>query len=318
MNGHSFPDYAACSACGLCVAVCPAWQTSRDIRLTPCAWNKALQHEVPAAELGKQAMSCLLCGACTAICPEGIDLIALVRQLRALYIAGEHPQWHAECRERMAQTSGRPLKDSLHSDSLLLLDKQFLVHQEMLTRVKSLLGNPRLAVDYGADISLAINHGLRIPQERLQRFLRPLRQATRLIVSDSTLFCALREWLPQTKIRSLGESLTRIKKIRDALLPGDFYVIQALAYNSDFERMNCHYRRLCGETSCLSNLDLQRLAISCTTPPEQKQGDTEQVRWMLKGREPKRIIVEQLEDIEVFRQVTGDMVPVMHVAAVAG
>ena len=75
-------DHAACSGCGLCQLVCPAWRAHRDVLFTPHGRAKAIQHGATAAELTASLASCTLCGACEPVCPERIPVVALTLELR--------------------------------------------------------------------------------------------------------------------------------------------------------------------------------------------------------------------------------------------
>ena len=65
-----------------------------------------------------------------------------------------------------------------------------------------------------------------------------------------------------------------------------------------------HYDDLRKETGCAMNLDLQRIAIPAC--------DEAEARWMLKGRRPARIVVENPADRDILRRVAD--VPVLHLA----
>jgi hypothetical protein len=69
------------------------------------------------------------------------------------------------------------------------------------------------------------------------------------------------------------------------------------------------------------NLDLQRIAMPphASAYPGLRMGptreDLEQARWLLQGRQPARIVVENPAEREVFRRVVD--VPVLHLAELA-
>lgn len=75
-------DHSACSACALCLLVCPIWRQTRDIELTPLGCCKALQHGAASENLAAAAQWCNLCGACAPVCPERIDLPGMMATLR--------------------------------------------------------------------------------------------------------------------------------------------------------------------------------------------------------------------------------------------
>jgi hypothetical protein len=68
------------------------------------------------------------------------------------------------------------------------------------------------------------------------------------------------------------------------------------------------------------NLDLQRIAMPArqrlSRPAHGRRGeDLAQARWLLQGRQPARIVVEDPAERELLRRVTD--VPVLHLAELA-
>lgn len=185
-------DHAACSGCGLCQLVCPAWRAHRDVLFTPHGRAKAIQHGATAAELSASLSSCTLCGACEPVCPERIPIVALTLELREEYEAPPATE-------------------------------------------------------------LPANH---------------------------------------------------LWHLYDRLGPDDLYVIAARAYHRDYEAQVRRYDELRVVTGCMTNLDLQRIAISADT--------IEEARWILEGKQPKRIIIERETDRSLFAAL-GDW-PILHVA----
>lgn len=182
----------ACSGCGLCQLVCPAWRAHRDVMYTPHGRAKAIQNGVDTAELAKSLASCSLCGACEPVCPERVRIVELTLRLR------KEPE--------------PPLPQELPPDHLVAL--------------RTLLG------------------------------------------------------------------------------PDDLYVIEPRAYHRDYEVQVRRYDALRVATGCMTNLDLQRIAIPAD--------DSEQARWILVGKQPKRIVIEREQDRTAFAAV-GDW-PIQHVA----
>ena len=72
-------------------------------------------------------------------------------------------------------------------------------------------------------------------------------------------------------------------------------LIEARTYHADHARLVAHYDGLRKETGCAMNLDLQRIAIPAC--------DEAEARWMLKGRRPARIVVENPADRDILRRV---------------
>jgi hypothetical protein len=186
----------------------------------------------------------------------------------------------------------------------------------LLARVQALLG---LVVfeDDGADISLALELGVEIPQPRLQSFLASL-SGHSIVAADGLLLRQLRRWLPGSQRMGLGAALSTRTAVRSNLAATDLYVIEPRAYHADYERMVAYYDRLQRETGCSLSLDLQRIAIPAVAEGlPQKLGltagdDDAQAKWILQGRRPARIVVESLADRAAFERVCD--LPVVHLA----
>jgi ferredoxin len=306
-------DYTACTGCSLCVLVCPVWRTSHDVRLTPHGRAKALQHGATVADITESIESCTLCGACEPACPENIDLVGMIVGLRQ------------QLPDRREVVSAQPLSSHKGARpfarrSVLLAGTSLRERPATLARVVALLGLT-VGNDDGADISFALETGSGVSPQRLEQFLAPLRGRQRLVVADGLLLRHLRDWLPRARIVSLGAALSTLSVVRRSLRATDLYVIEPRAYHADHARQVRHYDALRRETGCATNLDLQRIAIPATarslahrlarTLPD----DAEQTRWILHGRRVSRIVVESLDDVDVFRQVSD--CPVTHVAHLA-
>ncbi len=309
-------DYAACNGCNLCQLVCPMWRSHRDPRFTPEGLAKALQHGAKAAQLAAPIGACSLCGACDPVCPEGIDLPGLIMDLR-LQLANSSPQSSAlldDLRARLRQGTAAPAAS--RSAPLLLPGPDLRADSALLVRVQALLGIA-IAADDGADIALALELGIEIPQARLQAFLASLRGHS-IVAADGLLLRQLRRWLPGSQRIGLGAALSTRPAVRSNLLATDLYVIEARAYHADYERMVAYYDRLQLETGCALNLDLQRIAIPAVAQERpQKLGlargdDAAQVRWILQGSKATRIVVESLAERTVFERLCD--LPVVHLA----
>jgi hypothetical protein len=188
---------------------------------------------------------------------------------------------------------------------------------DLTAKVCQLLGCA-LAPDDGADIALALEAGLEIPPARLESLLAPLRNAATIVVADGLLLRHLRAWLPAATVTSLGEALSNKAAVRAKLRKTDLYAIEPRAYHADYQRLVKYYDRLRAEAGCVFNLDLQRIAIPARSRSLPQLlgivalGDSEQTRWVLKGRNVERIVVESLDDVEAFKAVSD--VPVVHLA----
>ncbi|TAK66068.1 MAG: 4Fe-4S dicluster domain-containing protein [Betaproteobacteria bacterium] len=318
-------DYASCSGCGLCLLVCPVWRRSRDIGLAPLGRAKALQHGAVAADIAESIQSCTLCAACEPACPEDIGLVAMTLDLRRQLI---QPAAVPSLRARMDEQAARPLAPRPSSSAVLLPGQALREHPGTLARAAALLGgmsNIPIADDDGSDIALALEAGVETPAQRLQQFLQPLRGLKNVAVADGLLLRHLRQWLPGSKIASLGLALSSLAQVRRALRASDLYVIEPRAYHADYQRLVKHYDALRSDAGCTLNLDLQRIAIPASArslaqrlEPETAadiRDDSVQARWILQGRNVERIVVENLEDSAAFERVSK--LPVVHLADLA-
>jgi NAD-dependent dihydropyrimidine dehydrogenase PreA subunit len=306
-------DHADCSGCSLCLLVCPVWRQSRDISLTPHGRAKAIQHGDAVDTASVE--SCTLCMACEPVCPEEIDQIDKILKLRRSVAHPQTPTLMAKMEERAAQ----PITTK-HAQAKLLPDQALLDHPETLRRIVSLLGIP-LAEDDGADIALALEAGVVITAQRMQRFLVPFHGAKKIVVTDGLLLKHLKQLLPTMAFVSLGEALSGHSDVRRNLRSTDLYVIEPRAYHTDYQRLVKYYDRLRAAHGCAFNLDLQRIVIPATSRNlPQRLGliahdDDAQARWVLHGRSITRIVVESLEDRAAFEKISD--IPVVHLAELA-
>lgn len=306
-------DHADCSGCSLCLLVCPVWRQSRDVSLTPPGHFKAMQHGTSAADAAASVENCTLCMACEPVCPERIDITGIILELRRQLAA---PAWMHELQSRIAERAAKPVALS-SSSTMLLPDRALHAHPDTLARIAALLGTS-LSDDDGSDISLALEAGIAISEQHLQRFLKPLRQMKKIIVADGLLLRHLKQWLPNANIIGLGEALSGHDGVRRGLRTTDLYVIEPRAYHSDYQRLVKHYDCLRAAHGCAFNLDLQRIAIPATARnlPQRlglrASNDEGQTRWVLHGRSINRIVVESLEERAVLEKVSN--IPVVHLA----
>lgn len=313
----------ACSGCSVCLLACPVWRSTHDIRLTPHGRAKAMQHGATAADLADSVDACTLCGACEPACPEAIPLVDLVLRLRA-ELAGADPARIGQAVAPLQQHhDAKSAAASLETGTLLLPDQALVDQPALLQQVVGLFVAEQacVAADSGADIARALEAGAGIPEARLNLFLASLQSARRLIVCDGLLLRALRAWLPQRRIDSIGAAASSLAAVSARLRPDDLYVIEPRAYHLDRERLIGHYDQLRVSSGCMMNLDLQRLAIPTTAShawmPQKRRVDTaDQARWILEGRTISRIVVEDCRDIPVFQSIVP--YPVMHIAQLGG
>ncbi len=287
--------------------------------MTPHGRSKALQNGVGVAEIAVSIDSCTLCMACEPVCPENIALTPMLLAMRR-ELMGLEPNRHSEMPTPNRVNRASPSATATH----LVLDASFTANIALLAHVQALLGGTgktALCDDDGADIARALEAGVGVSPTRRNEFLAPLRAAGFIIVGDGLLLRQLREWLPNTRVKSLGEALSTLSIVRNALRKDDLYVIETRAYHSDYERLVKHYSALRYERGCAFNLDLQRIAIPATVRSlGQRLGkvaidDDAQARWLLQGRKFARIVVESPEEGAALSKVTD--VPVVHVADIA-
>ena len=315
-------DFAACSGCSLCFLVCPMWRGSHDPSFTPEGLAKALQCGATASALAAPLDACSLCGACDPVCPERIDLSGMIMNLRrqlASSAAPSRPVVLDDLRTRLRRDiiAGSAVS---RSAPVLLPGSDLRTAPALLARVQALLGLT-VVEDDGADISLALEAGVEIPQARLQGFLASLRGHS-IVAEDGLLLRQLRRWLPGSQRMGLGAALSSRTALRGKLGASDLYVIEPRAYHADHERMVAYYNRLQIETGCTLSLDLQRIAIPAVAQSlSQRLGlvpgdDPGQANWILQGSKATRIVVETLADRAAFERVSD--LPVLHIADLAG
>ena len=287
-------DYRACTGCGVCVLPCPVWRETRDLSLTLAGRALALQGGASAADLRESLDACVTCGACEPVCPEEIDTVGMTLDLRK------------------SDPLDLPDLDQVRGQRGSFLPGDSLRRHRLYEVVLQRLGcSP---VD-GSDIAAAIEAGRPISPDRQKQFLHSL-AGPELIVAEGILHRPLRSW--GYKVVGLGEAL--LGK-RPALRSTDLYVIETRGYHADFLRLVQFYDELRNRVGCEMNLDLQRAAIATGAASLQSRTGmdcidaAEQARWILEGRTLERIVVECVDDIEPFEEVTD--LPIVHLAEVA-
>lgn len=309
-NKHSTEkNFSHCYGCGLCTLVCPVWQQTRDVSVTPHGHAKAVQI---GGDINIQGLfDCVLCGACESVCPEDIPIMVQLIALRVQ--SGNQPEF-----EFFASNENN--KANQTRQTLLLADNALLEHktlsgQQTSANVLALLNSTnnsiKMAADNGGDISQAMLAGINIPASRKAQFIESIKGATKLIVSDGLLKRLLQQWLPGIEIVSLGYVLSCLPGIENKLGAKDLYIIESQAYHADLKNMLVHYDALRRKCGCALNLDLQRLAIPAAGLAGDQQG-----QWILQGLSIERIIVENTVDAVVMERISGK--PVIHVSELVG
>jgi ferredoxin len=319
--GSEKRDHSACSGCSLCLLVCPSWRHTRDVRMTPHGRAKALQHGATLADIAPSVEACTLCGACEPVCPENIDVVDTLLKLRRRLPQSTIAE---NLRVRMEAPVPLPAFGPAATDVVLLASVTHKWSYGVVSSIRNALGGAdfiSVEQDGGADIVLALEIGAPIPDARRERFLAPLRMRKSIIVTDGLLLRYLREWLPNTQCVSVGFALSSLPAVRKRLGAGDLYVIEPRAYHLNHATLVAHYDELRAQTGCTMNLDLQRMAIPARAAGlrehlgERRAFDGEQVRWILKGRNISRIVVESELDRGAFERES--VVPVIHAAELA-
>jgi len=315
--------YAICSGCSCCNLSCPVWRQNGDLSLTAHGRFKALQWGAGIEEVAESIDACLLCGACEPVCPESSKIvdITLAQRAELNHIRKEKPKWYPEHLPVVPNKSRGAM-----SDPVLLLPGSILSADEKATRAVIRLlggkGNAAVALYDGHEIAADLEAGLTVPEEKIERFISPLSSAKTFVLTDGGFIPHLRKWMPGKEITGLGEALLKIEGVRKSLGPEDLYIIESRSYHLDYRRLVTFYDQLRRDTGVEMNLDLNRAAIPTGASSLQGRsmakdaGVLEQARWILKGRKGiRRIVVEDMADMDAFRQVTD--LPVVHIGLVA-
>ena len=309
-------DPSQCNGCGVCMLSCPVWNQHHTKMLTYCGRNRALIGGATEADLAASARACILCGSCEPLCPMGIRTQqATIALRRSLAARGLLPKPDTRSGKQRSEPPGTP--------RILLPGKKLREDAKLASSVLKLLGQQvGLLSDDGYDIALAIESGQAIDDARIDDFILPLMKATEIIVADGLLFNLLRSLLPSSiAVLPLGQALLANPKVRAGLNASDFYMIETRAYNANRRAYIAFYDEVRRETGCFMNLDLQRVATPTGAASYQHREGLEssvsveaQVRWLLEGRNAKRIVVEHLDDRPAFATFTN--LPVVHLAEV--
>lgn len=318
-------DYAVCHGCSLCLLVCPVWKQKHDMFFTAKGRAKGLQQGSKCKDLSESILHCTLCSACEPVCPENLDVRRIILRLRRQLFIQQKENYAGIVKK--VQRSFKTISDKavyqFHHGHVLLANKYLHEQPEVLTKIKHLLGKKvEVASDDAWDIALAVEMGIDIPTQRLEQFLKPLRTAKQVIVTEGILYRSLCLWLPESiEIITLGQVLSQLSTVRKQLQPTDLYIIEERSYHSDYQRLVKYYDKLRQEKQCQFNLDLQRIAIPTTRNSAHHELGLDgidykkQVEWILAHRNVERVVVEHILDKQAFQSVTD--LPVVHLAEVA-
>ena len=178
-------DHLRCHGCSLCVVVCPTWQQTRDVHLTPKACARAYQHQAADEELALAAEACILCGACEAACPEEIKLVAMMKTLRRS-IHQNNIQF------QQTDSPSDIDSESIIANRVFIPGPALQENTPVLKSVTRLLEKSKPVYcmnDIGHHIIHALAHGIDIPPIRQETFLEPLMNSDSIII-DNGLFTA--------------------------------------------------------------------------------------------------------------------------------
>jgi ferredoxin len=306
-NAHFFrdssrPGYEKCNGCRVCTLPCPAWRATHDILLTHCGRARAVQCGASPEDISDSVKACILCGACESVCPFGIDTVGITLDLRYL-LNMEDP---------VLKPSGELISEEQNRkwgySRLVLPGKQLKNDEQKMIRLHELFEDSETAIafDDGSDISRAVESGIIVSSERKEQFIMSLAGVNELIVAEGIFKRILKKWLPEVKVVGLGIAV--LNKIDITELPGpeDLYIIETRGYNGAHGEMVREYDLIRRKTGCQMNMDLHRSAIPTGSGSVyiNNVSPEEQAKWIIKGRSFKRIIVESLEDVSVFKNVS--------------
>jgi ferredoxin len=309
-------DPTQCNGCGVCMLSCPVWHQHHTKALTYCGRIRASIGGASEEELAPAARGCILCGSCEPLCPMGIRTQQATIRLRK----------NLSARGFLAKPTTQPRIHNAEkvSSHLVIPGRELRENTQLAASVLTLLGqHTGLHSDDAYDILLTLESGQEMNDDRLEGFIAALAGAVEIVVADGLLFNVLRSLLPSSvTVKTLGQALLENRSVRAGLKPTDFYMIETRAYNANRREFVACYDALRQETGCSMNLDLQRVATPTGAASMQHREGLatiisigEQVKWLLEGRRPERIVVESLDDYDALSTYTK--LTVVHLAEVA-
>ena len=292
-NGHE-----NCTGCAVCVLSCPVWAQTHDLMMTNAGRAKALQAGAAPEDIRESLEACLLCGSCAPVCPSGVDTLTLTASLRA--------------RLGRRSPAGSPPRSSFSASGsrLFLPGPALRAEGRLLARAAGALEKAGFAVppdDHLSDLGADLDAGLTPPPEVVAAALASAAGAAAFVAAEGFLLRYLRSWFPGVKAIGLGEALLSAGAAA-ALKPGDFYVVDARAFNSDQARLVKFYDSVRKSSGCAMSTTLQRAAMPAGPTRAQKSrlsgafDSASQARWLLgKAGSPARVVAESAEDMEALR-----------------
>lgn len=349
-------DHPDCSGCSLCLLVCPLWRRKRDLQHSPQGWAKALQHGATPGDLADAVQDCTLCRACDPVCPEQIDVSGMIMKLRGrlphpqaavlqermaaqtrrpatayqekiALLAGEALRAQPDLLNRVAELLGKlgtlAVAEDDGADISLALEAGVAVPPERLAalieplqRADKVIAADGLLLPYLAQwLPAAKIFSLGETLSSLGAVRRNL-LATDLYVIDPRAYHAdyvrlVKHYDYLRKERGCGFNLDLQRIAVPATVRGLRQRLGSVAPSGHgrFPHPNPppeSEKHLAGQPGEGAN----------ESPYEFDDNDDAQARWVLHGRNVTRIVVENLEDREVFERVSE--VPVVHLAELAG
>ena len=259
----------------------------------------ALKGGADEKELQPLVRHCVLCGACGAVCPMGVDTIGITISIKSGL------DMDALDREGLSRLESK-------RGAYFMPGSAMRADEGVLRSTAALLRGYELTGDDAEPLVASLEGRQEISQTEAARYMGGLRQRVgKLVLAEGILHRLFMSFLGTGNVIGIGEALLGIKSVRCALRSSDMYIIDSRAFHADFKRMLGFYDGLRREHGLMMNLDLQRSASSpgvtsgaCGVNPEA------QARWIMNGRDAKRVVVERVEDMAIFKAVTD--VPVVH------
>ncbi|MCX5785749.1 MAG: 4Fe-4S dicluster domain-containing protein [Elusimicrobia bacterium] len=315
VNSDIKSRYDTCIGCGVCLLSCPVWRQTRDVMLTVCGRMRSLQTGGSLEDMRDSLNACVLCGACGTVCPAGLDTVGLTTELRAqLAVKTGSPR-----PERAA--SDKASRETFAGKKIFFPGMAARKDGQIFQRVTRLLERDNIFPsedDDISDIAADMDAGSGPPPERLENLISSMSGVAEFITAEGFLHRYLKAWFPKIPVAGLGEALLRRPEILKALTPDDLYVIEPRGYHADHKRLVKFYDRVRLQTGCTMSTSLQRAAIPVgATEPQKRRGSSridsaEQVRWILDRRKAGRVVLESIEDMEIFKKLSS--VNVLHVS----